>query len=347
MKTLAIAIAVFAGLLGNGWCQAPVPRTAADLAKYAGADRERVLYEGARKEGKLVWYTSLSTYKDIAKAFDAKYPGVTVEFYRAPATNLAMRILSEAQARRHTVDAIETTPGAVMLLRDNKLLLPFSSPHLVAYPEGSKGRVSGGLFDSAVDRESYVGVGYNKNIIRESEVPKTFDDLLKPGLKGKMGISAEEIGTRMIGAMLRAKGEGFVRKLASQEIKHYSMPALGLNELIVSGEVPLTFTAVDSNIRLAVARGAPVAWLPLDLVPTNAGNLAAFANAPRPHAALLFIDFMIGPLGQKILVEKFGYGSARKDNGYKRWYAEQGLNTYDYAQTMERWNKLLLEISRK
>ena len=347
MKSLGTAILVTVILLGNGWCQTPPPKTSADLAKYAGADRERVLYEGAKKEGKLVWYTSLSTYKEMAKAFETKYPGVTVEFYRAPATNLATRILSEAQARRYNVDAIETTPGAVMLLRDNKVLLPFNSPHLADYPEGSKEKAPGGLFYSAVDRESYAGVGYNKNVIRDAEVPRSFDDLLKPALKGKMGISAEEIGTRMIGAMLRAKGEGFVRKLASQEIKHYSMPALGLNELIASGEVPLTFTAVDSNIRLAVARGAPVAWLPLDLVPTNAGNLGTFVNAPRPHAALLFIDFMIGPSGQKILVEKFGYGSPRKDYGYKRWYAEQGLTTYDYAQTIERWNKILLEISRK
>lgn len=347
MKTLGITILVSATLLGNAWCQAPPPRTAADLAKYAGADRERVLYEGAKKEGKLIWYTSLSTYKEMAKSFEAKYPGVTVEFYRAPATNLATRIVSEAQARRYNVDAIETTPGAVMLLRDNKLLLPFSSPHLADYPEGSKEKAPGGLFFNAVDRESYVGVGYNKNIIRETEVPKSFDDLLKPALKGKMGISVEEIGTRMLGAMLRTKGEGFVRKLAAQDIKHYSMPALGLNELIVSGEVPLTFTAVDSNIRLAVLRKAPVAWLPLDLVPTNAGTLATFTNTQRPHAALLFIDFMIGPEGQKILVEKFGYGSPRKDYGYKRWYAEQGLTTYDYVQTMERWNKMLLEITRK
>jgi iron(III) transport system substrate-binding protein len=347
MKTFAAIILVSAILLGNGAAQTPAPKTAADLAKYTGSDRERMLYEGAKKEGKFVWYTSLSTYKEMAKFFESKYPGVTVEFYRAPATNLATRIVSEAQARRYNVDTIETTPGAVMLLRDNKLLLPFHSPHLSDYPEGSKEKAPGGLYFSAVDRESYVGVGYNKSVIREADVPKSFDDLLKPALKGKMGISAEELGTKMIGAMLKAKGDGFVRKLAAQDIRHYSMPALGLNELIASGEVPLTFTAVDSNIRLAVMRGAPVAWLPLDLVPTNAGTMATFRNAQRPHAALLFIDFMIGPDGQKILGEKFGYGSPRKDYGYKRWYAEQGLTTYDYVQAIERWNKVLLEMSRK
>ena len=62
--------------------------------------------------------------------------------------------------------------------------------------------------------------------------------------------------------------------------------------------MPLTFTAVDSNVRLAAARGAPVTWVPMDLVPVNAGNVAALANTQRPNAALLFIDFLIGPDGQ-------------------------------------------------
>ena len=170
---------------------------------------------------------------------------------------------------------------------------------------------------------------------------------LKPALKGKIGISNEEMGSRVVGAMLKQKGDGFVKKLAAQDIKQYALPALGLNELIVSGEVPLSFTAVDSNVRLAAARGAPVAWLPGDLVPTNAGSLAAFLHTQHPHAALLFIDFMIGPEGQKLFSEKYGYGTARKDSGFKRWYPEQGLSTYEYANTVERWNKLLLQISRK
>lgn len=336
---------ISAVLAANAWGQ--TARTAADLAKYLGADRERVLYDGAKKEGKLVWYTSLSAYKEVAKAFETKYPGLTVEFFRAPAMNLTTRILSESQARRSNSDVIETTPGAIMLLRDNKILLAYSSPYLGDYPDGAKEKAPGGLVFSVVDRESYPGIGYNKNSVREADVPKSFDDLLKPALKGKIGVSNEEIGTRVIGAMLKVKGETYLKKLAAQEIKQYSIPALGLNELVVSGEVPVTFTAVDSNIRLAAARGAPVAWLPFDLVPANAGGVAALAHTQRPHASLLFIDFLIGPDGQRLLVEKLGYGGARKEYGFKRWYPEQGLSAYEYAQTIERWNKMLLEISRK
>ena len=347
MKPSLLAVFFFCCVFGRAWCQTAHPKTAAELAKYLGADREQVLYEGAKKEAKLVWYTSLTIYKEMAKSFEAKYPGVTVELYRAPAVNLASRILSEAQAKRYIVDAIETTPGSLMLVRDNKLLLPFNSPHLADYPEGAKDKAPGGLFYATVDRESYAGIGYNKNAIPNRDVPKNFDDLLKPTLKGKIGITNEEMGSRVIGAMLKDKGEGFVKKLAAQDIKQYALPALGLNELIVSGEVPLTFTAVDSNVRMAAARGAPVAWLPADLVPTNAGSLAAFLYSPHPHATLLFIDFMIGPEGQKLFAEKYGYGTARKESGFKRWYPEQGLSTYEYANTVEKWNKILLQISRK
>ena len=98
MKTSLLAILLVASLLGSAWCQSAQPKTAAELAKYLGADRERVLYEGAKKEGKLVWYTSLTVYKEMAKAFEAKYPGVTVELYRAPAVNLASRILRDRKS---------------------------------------------------------------------------------------------------------------------------------------------------------------------------------------------------------------------------------------------------------
>ena len=344
MKALFLAILFLASAVGAAWSQ---PKTAAELAKYMGADRERVLYEGAKKEGKLVWYTSLTIYKEMAKAFEAKYSGVTVEPYRATAVNLVSRILSEGQSKRYIVDVIETTPGSLMLVRDNKLLLPYNSPHLHDYPEGSKDKAPGGLFFTSVDRESYAGIGYNKNSIPSADVPKNFDDLLKPALKGKIGISNEEIATRVVGAILKEKGEGFIKKLAGQDIKQYGLPALGMNELIVSGEVPLSFTAVDSNIRLAASRGAPVAWLPGDVVPANAGSLGAFLHTPHPHAALLFIDFMIGPEGQKLIADKYGYGTARKDRGFKRWYPEQGLSAYEYANTIEKWNKILLQISRK
>src|SRR5438445_1485855 len=75
-----------------------------DLANYRGADREEVLKAGAKKEGKMVWYTSLTAHRDIANVFEAKYPGIKVETYRAGPNDLTRRLITEAQSKRNIAD---------------------------------------------------------------------------------------------------------------------------------------------------------------------------------------------------------------------------------------------------
>ena len=298
--------------LGSAWSQGAKPTPLADLAKYTGSDRERLLYEGAKKEGKFLWYTSLIANKEIVKIFESKYPGVTVETYRASGTQLATRVLAEARAKRYLGDVIETSPPGLMVLRDNDLLLPYTSPYLSAYPDAAKQKAPRGLVFWTTDRESYIGVGYNKNVLPAAEVPKNLDDLLKPALKGKMSISNDDVAARFIGAMIKSKGEGFMKKLKGQDVTIHGVSGPGFNELIVSGEVPISFTAIHSNIGNVADKGAPVAWVPMDLVAAISGSAAVFSHAQRPHGALLLVDFLLSPEGQKMLVETFRHGSARE-----------------------------------
>ena len=197
------------------------------------------------------------------------------------------------------------------------------------------------------DRESYIGVGYNKNILPAADVPKNFDDLLKPAKKKKMAISNDDVAARLMGGMIKAKGEGFVKKLKEQDVTVHGVNGPGFNELIVSGEVAISFTAIQSNIGHAVDKGASVAWVPMDLVPAIAGGVAVFAHAQRPHAALLLVDFFLSPEGQKMLVDTFRHGSPVKDTGFKRWYPEEGLTTSQYDAAMNRWQKLVSEFMRR
>jgi iron(III) transport system substrate-binding protein len=330
----------------SAWAAQGKPSTLAELVKYKGPDRERILYEGAKKEGKLVWYTSLVPHKHTAKVFQARYPGVMVDVYRAAGNTLATRLLEERRARRYLADAIESTPPQLMLLRDAQALQPFTSPHLANYPEIAKETASGDQVLWATDRESLIGVGYNKNVIPSSIVPKKFDDLLNPALKGKMSSANNETGARAIGAILKAKGEGFVRKLKAQDIRPHATTAAGLADMIISGEAPISFTMVQTNLtQPAASRGAPVAWVPLEVVAVNAGSAAVLANAPNPHAALLFVDFLLGPDGQKMYSEQLFYGSAAKVSGFERWYPEKGITTEEYEKRAEGWLKLLQEIT--
>ncbi len=348
MKIISLFIFTLLFLSNSAWGQARKPSTIAELVTYRGADREAVLYAGAKTEGRIVWYTSLAgdSYKELVKAFESKYPGVKVDSYRAQGADLVVRMQEEAKARRNIADTIETTEGSLIFLRDDKLLRPYDSPYLDKYPEDGKERADKNLVYWALARESYIGFTYNKSIVPKDAVPKNFDGLFHPALKGKMGISVGQTSDKIVGAMIKSRGEEMVRKLKGQEIKLYSIDAPALVNTITTGEIVASPAIFQTHTLLAASKGAPVEWVPMDLVPTNVGSAAVAANPPHPHAALLMADFLLSPSGQQVL-EKYYYGSGTKDYGFKKWRPERGLTTEQYEKDLEKWDKLLLGITRK
>src|SRR5918996_1921781 len=119
----------------------------AALAAYNKPDREKVLLEGAKKEGKLLWYTSLAggPNQEVPKAFEAKYQGVKVDVYRSDSDGLISRILQEAQSKRYLVDIIETTFPILKVMQDSKLLMPYFSTYSAQYPDDVKEKAAKGL----------------------------------------------------------------------------------------------------------------------------------------------------------------------------------------------------------
>ena len=346
MKFFSLVAAVILMTSTSVWAQSK-PKTAEELASYMGPDREQILLEGAKREGKIVWYTSLAgaSYKNIVKAFEEKYPDVKIEVYRAGSKDLTPKILNEAQAGRFLVDALETTPGTLMLLRDKKILLPYKSPELKRYPEAAQYEAEGEKIYWVNDRESFIGFGYNPNLVAEKDVPKNFDDLLKPVWQGKMGMQLNSTGDRVIGTMLKVKGKEYVNKFKNQDVKLFKISGAALRDLIIAGEVTGSPTIFRNHVLAKQDSGAPVKWVPLDLVPTNAGGAAVIKNGPHPHAALLFIDFLIGAGGQSVL-EKLHYAVAWKDYPFPRHYPERGMTTMQYIKEEKGWNKLLKQVGR-
>jgi iron(III) transport system substrate-binding protein len=323
------------------------PSTLAELAAYNGADREQSLVAGAKKEGKVVWYTALAggSYKDLARAFEAKY-GVAVEAYRGASNDLISKVLAESQAKKYLVDVVESSPPLLMLMRAMKRLSPFNVPHLAKFPNETKEDAGKGMVHWATDRESYMGFAYNKDTLPASAVPKNYDGLLNPALKGRMAFVTTDTGSRTVGAVLRIKGEEFLKKLRGQELAMHSFSAQALNDLIVSGEVEASPTIFRNHALVAAAKGAPVVWVPMDIVPASAGSAGLSSEAPHPHAAVLFVDFLFSPDGQKIL-ENYDYGSASKEYGFKRWYIEKGMSIAQVERESDRWEKWLRELGKK
>jgi iron(III) transport system substrate-binding protein len=347
MKVLAYALVMIATMSSVGWGQTRKPRTLDELAVYTGADRHQILLDGAKAEGKIVWYTSLSgVYRELVDAFKRKYPDIAIDVYRGGSTDLGPRLMNEAQAGRYVADALESTPGLLMLLRERNLLKSYTSPELARYPDEAKTKADGARIYWVTDREAYLGFGYNTRLIAPAEVPKSFQDLLRPELKGKLAVTTESSTSRVIGAMIKQKGEEFVKRLKAQEIRMFKASSAGFLDLIAAGEVAGSFVVFQNQVTVKKEKRAPVDWVGLDVVPANAGGSAVIASAPHPHAALLFTDFIIGPDGQK-LMEQFRYGVAWKEYPFKREYPERGMTSAEYETAEDKWLQLTRGITKR
>src|SRR5437868_2627339 len=98
--------------------------TIEDVAMMKSADRQKLLVEGAKKEGKLMWYSTLivdQVVRPVKEAFEREYPFVQVEFYRGNSENLVRRMLAEYQAKRYDADLVDGTVSPTMVGRAGHL----------------------------------------------------------------------------------------------------------------------------------------------------------------------------------------------------------------------------------
>jgi iron(III) transport system substrate-binding protein len=348
MKVSFSALLLALGIAATAAAQSAKPMPLEQLAAYDKPDREKVLYAGAKAEGKITWYTSLAgeSYKQLAAAFEAKYPGVKVESYRATRQEMSARILAEAQSKRYIADTLETTIPLLKLLKENQMLVPYYFPTQAKYPDHVKEKAPKGLVFWAIDRESHIGLAYNKNLIPANLAPRNYQGLLRPELKDKIAFAGSDTGVTVVGALLKFKGEEFVKKLRAQSPAMHNVSGRALLDMVISGEVGVSPTTFRNHVEVSLKAGAPIEWIPMEVVPSNSGSTAVLAKAPHPHAALLLADFILGEGGQKVL-EQYEYGNPTKDYGFKRWYPEQGLTAEQIDKLEEKWRTTLREITRR
>src|ERR1700730_12547436 len=79
------------------------------IAMLKSADRQKILVEGAKKEGKVSFYTGLivdQVVRPLKDALEKEYPFVHVDFFRGNSEAVAQRVLIEYQAKKYEVDVI-------------------------------------------------------------------------------------------------------------------------------------------------------------------------------------------------------------------------------------------------
>jgi iron(III) transport system substrate-binding protein len=318
------------------------PSAIADLAAYRGADRQQMLEAGAKREGALTWYTSLAgdVIQALTDGFKAKY-GIPVDVFRGDEGQLITRATQEAQAGKQVFDVVESPVSTGAILGEARLLAPFYSPGLAGLPEQFKRNPKGALVDGAAIRMTLVGFGYNTNLIPESAVPKTIEDLMNPALTGKLSLAGSTTGNRWAGSVLHKMGGDAGKKwlqqfAAQQKPKVQQLSGKAVFDLVAKGEVPASPTIFRDHVEQGAEQGAPVKWVGLEPVTANVGQVNLAAKAPHPNAALLFIDYTLGSEGQEIL-QKYHYSVPSEKLPVQVWVPEEGRTPTQDEQDMNTW----------
>jgi iron(III) transport system substrate-binding protein len=275
----------------------PSGASVAKIAGYQGADRTQRLLAGAKREQQFLLYTNIAAAdaEKVASDFERRY-GVKIEVWRAPREKILQRIIAEARANRPQFDAVHiSTPEAEALYREG-LLQPVASPHL-------KHLVREAVPAHKAWAASFLSVwvqAYNTQAVKKEELPKTYSELLDGRWKGKLGIEAtnHEWFYTIVKDMGEERGLKFFKQLVTHNGLSARSGATLLSNLVVSGEVPLALNVYNFMAEQRKQQGAAIDWFAIEPAIARGNAVGVSKKAARPHAAVLFFDYMISDAQQ-------------------------------------------------
>jgi iron(III) transport system substrate-binding protein len=285
-----------------------------------GADgdlQQRQLIEAAKKEGKLVFYTSVETEfaRSLAAAFEAKYSFIKTDIFRSTHDKIVSRMNVERKTGTYTADTMSVGEFETYHMQKMGFITPYKSPFAATYPEGFKD--PNGYWTDLYD--NLIVMAYNTKRVKRDELPKRYEDLLHSRWKGRMVLDQNEDRwfANMLYLMGEQKGMEFMQALAKQEVSIRSGRGM-VTQLLGAGEYDLQIVAYWYRPHLMKKQGAPVDWIAFEPAIVATHPISVVNRAPHLNAAKLFIDFAISDEGQKIFVQR-GRESAKpglKPEGY-------------------------------
>jgi iron(III) transport system substrate-binding protein len=271
------------------------------------------LIEAAKKEGKVIYYTSvdLPLAERIAKAFETKYPGVAVRVERTGAERVFSRIAQEYSSNIHAVDLVNSSDAAHLIVwKRNGWLAPYV-PEDVAKHYPAEHKDADGQFASF--RIFLCPIGYNTDLVKAADAPKSYADLLDPKWVGKMVKAHPSYSGTILTAtfqMARDLGWQYLEKLAQQKIMQVQSASDPPKKLAL-GERAIMADGIEYGMFMLKETGKPVELVyPAEGTPLIIGPNAIFKRAPNPNAARLLQNYMFSAECQQLTIDVGGMRSA-------------------------------------
>ena len=273
---------------------------------------DQKLIDAAKKEGNVVWYTALDlpVSEKIGKAFEAKYPGITVRIERSGAERVFQRIGQEYAANIHEVDVVNSSDAAHFIVwKRDGILAPYV-PEDVGKHYAAEYKDVDGQF--AAFRAWGCVIGYNTNLVKAADAPKSFADLTDPKWSGKI-VKAHPgySGTIMTATFQIARDVGwdYFEKLAKQKVMQVQSSSDPPKKLAL-GERAVQADGNEYSLFLEREKGSPVEIVyPTEGTPLVIGPNGIFKAAPNPNAARLFQSYCFSPEAQQLCIDVGGLRS--------------------------------------
>lgn len=273
------------------------------------------LIEAAKKEGKVSYYTAmdLSVAEPMARAFEAKYPGIKVNVERTGSERLFNRIAQEVASNIRKVDVANSADAAHFLpWKRQGWLAPFVTVEMAENVPPEQ-RDPDGMYVN--QRTHLSAIAYNTSLVKPEDAPKGFADLLDPKYAGKM-VKAHPgySGTIMTATqqLVQALGWGYFEKLAKQKVLQVQS-ATEPPKKIEAGERAIAVDGSDYLFWMAKERGSPIQVVhAIEGTPLITNPMAVFKAAPNPNAARLLVAWIMSAEGQQFIVDLSGQYPANK-----------------------------------
>jgi iron(III) transport system substrate-binding protein len=264
--------------------------------------------EAARKEGRVVWYTSLAlpSAEKVAKLFETAYPGIKVEVHRTGSERILARVMQELRANIKNADVVHTSDaGHFVFLKEQKLLAKYTPAGAHAFPAGFKDK--DGYYYGL--RATVTAIAYNTKAISPAEAPRTWKELLDPKWKGKQvtahpGYSGV-ISTHVL-ALVHLHGWDYFKQLAQNRLM-LVQSAVDPAGTVASGERLIAVNGGEYTFYQTKKKGNPIEIVyPKEGVPLVVSPTAITSFAPHPHASRLFTDFTFSREVQQVMADSEG-----------------------------------------
>jgi iron(III) transport system substrate-binding protein len=265
--------------------------------------REARLIEGAKREGKVVYWDTASNLDSVFTKFRQKYPFLVIEYWKSTDEAIYQKIPAEARAGVHNFDVAGVEINFLAELRKTGLMKKYDWPNAKEWSPEHKGRDGSWIARSL----NCVAAAYNTKLVSGVEAPKGWDDLLDPKWKGLMSMGKDDTDLVLMlwAAWGKEKTVNYLKALARNNV--------ALGEGVTARTEMLSAGAYKIDVRLNLdrvldyqRRGAPIEWVRTDPMLTRPTPIFVAEHAPHPNAALLFADWFTSLEGQQAFHDASG-----------------------------------------